>query len=101
VVYLQGLGHSAASLNTGRSQVTGAGTQTAALAFGGYTTAHVGNTEQWDGSSWSEVNDLNTATRGKCWIWNVHCSNSFRWYSTDHIQIMSLGMELIGLKLVN
>jgi hypothetical protein len=35
------------------------GDQTAALAYGGYTTTAVGNTESWNGTSWTEVNDLN------------------------------------------
>ena len=35
------------------------GTQTSALAFGGSTS--VGYTEIWNGSSWSETTDLNTA----------------------------------------
>ena len=37
------------------------GTQTAAITFGGETTA---NTELYDGTSWTEVNNMNTA-RGK------------------------------------
>ena len=49
------------SLNTARHDLGGAGTQTAALAFGGYTTTAVANTESYDGTSWTEVNDLNTA----------------------------------------
>ena len=47
-------------LNTGRESPGGAGTQTAALAFGG-TPPVMGNTEAWDGSSWTEVSDLATA----------------------------------------
>ena len=56
---------SGTNINTARQQGGAVGTVTASLTFGGYTTANVGNTEQWDGSSWSEVNDLNTATRAK------------------------------------
>ena len=44
---------------TTRRDFGGAGTQTAALAFGGNTPATV-NTETYDGSTWSEVNNLNT-----------------------------------------
>jgi hypothetical protein len=40
-------------LNTTRTQFIGAGTQTAALAFGGYTTAVTGATEEYDGTSWT------------------------------------------------
>ena len=44
--------------------MTGTGTtSTEALAFGGETpgSARVTNTESWNGSAWTEVNDLNTA----------------------------------------
>jgi hypothetical protein len=51
------------NMNTGREQVAGSGTKDASLAFGGYVTANVGNTESYNGASWTEVNDLNSATR--------------------------------------
>ncbi len=39
-----------------------AGTQTAALGFGGYASlSTTGKTESWNGSNWTEVNDLNNA----------------------------------------
>ena len=51
------------NLNQGRTGLSGAGTQTAGLGFGGASppgsTAYV-LTEQYDGSSWTEVNDMNT-----------------------------------------
>jgi hypothetical protein len=37
------------------------GTNTAALGFGGYDTSLSALTESWNGTSWTEVNDLNTA----------------------------------------
>ena len=51
------------SLNTGRQEINkgGAGTQTAALAFGGTTPPRTAITESYDGTSWTEVGDLNTA----------------------------------------
>ena len=49
------------NLSTARRALRGAGTQTAALAFGGITTAVTGVTESYDGTSWTEVNDLTTA----------------------------------------
>ena len=49
------------NLNTGREYLASSGTQTAGLAFGGYTTTSVANTETYNGSSWTEVADLNTA----------------------------------------
>ena len=36
-------------------------TNTQALAFGGDTPPRTAKTESWDGSSWTEVNDLSTA----------------------------------------
>ena len=51
------------SLNDARSELGGVGTQTAALAFGGNTPPETGNTETYDGSSWTEVNNLNNARR--------------------------------------
>jgi hypothetical protein len=45
--------------------LAGAGTQTAGLAFGGYTgTAPTAATEQYDGTSWTSSNNLNTARNG-------------------------------------
>jgi hypothetical protein len=51
------------NVNTARNKVmvSGAGTQTAALVTGGLAPSNVGNTELYDGSSWTEVSDLNTA----------------------------------------
>jgi hypothetical protein len=56
---------SPASLNTARGDITRmvGDTNTAALAFGGYTTAIVSNTESWNGTSWTQVNDLNFTAR--------------------------------------
>src|SRR5210317_489604 len=47
-------------LNTARRSLAGAGTQTAALAFGG-TPPGTGKTESWNGTNWTEVNDMGTA----------------------------------------
>ena len=53
---------SGGALNTGRNQVVGVGTQTASIAFAGFNgTARVANAEEYNGSSWTEVGDLNTA----------------------------------------
>jgi hypothetical protein len=42
--------------------LAGAGVDnTSALAFGGYVTDQVVVTESWNGTSWTEVNDLNLA----------------------------------------
>jgi len=52
-------------LNTARGALSGCGTQTAALAAGGYyilppgnTSGYYANVEEWNGSSWTEVNNL-------------------------------------------
>jgi hypothetical protein len=40
---------------TSRRQLAGAGTQTAALAFGGrWTPTYTGATEEYDGTSWTK-----------------------------------------------
>jgi len=57
---------SGANINTAREGTAGAGDSAeAALLVGGYTTSaptvRVANTESWNGSSWTEVNDLNQA----------------------------------------
>ena len=55
---------SGGALNTARSELAGAGIQTAAVAFGGLVyPPRVGNNELYDGSSWTEVGDLNTARK--------------------------------------
>ena len=47
-------------------QWEGAGTNTAGLIFGGASAvANTDETEKWDGTSWSEVNDLNNGRRGE------------------------------------
>ena len=51
-------------LVTSRRSLAGTGTQTAGLAFGGNNGGALGYTETYNGSSWSEVADLNTARFG-------------------------------------
>ncbi len=51
-----------AEMNTARRLLAGAGTQTAALAYGGWP-PNKDETESWNGSAWTEVNNLNTARR--------------------------------------
>ena len=49
------------SLNTARLAFTGTGIQTAALAVAGYTgTANLALVESYNGSTWTEVGDLNS-----------------------------------------
>jgi|MDSV01.2.fsa_nt_gb hypothetical protein len=92
--------------NTGRRYLGGVGTKTAGLIFGGANPGNIANTESYNGTAWSEVNDLNSAqiamgsagtstsgmsalgatspnTRvedwnGTCWSSNPHTLNSGR-----------------------
>jgi hypothetical protein len=49
-------------LGTARYSLAGAGIQTAAIAFGGYTTTFLSATEEYDGSTWtSSPVSMNTA----------------------------------------
>ena len=54
-------------MNTARGYVAGAGTQTAGIAFGGMTNPPAvdsANTEIYNGATWTEVNNLQTARNG-------------------------------------
>jgi hypothetical protein len=52
------------NMNTARRALGGAGTQTEALAFGGYDTANTGATEEYDGTNWTNnPTGLNTVRR--------------------------------------
>jgi hypothetical protein len=56
------LDFSPGSLNTARTGLAGAGTQTAALAFGGDAPGYTGATEVYDGTSWTTYPaSMNTA----------------------------------------
>src|SRR5210317_1324889 len=53
---------SGGNLNTARKSTMGCGTLTAGLCFGGNTGAPVKNeSEEYDGTSWTEGNNLNNA----------------------------------------
>ena len=55
---------SGANLNTARRHIDGAGSSTAGLAIGGYTGSPSALTESYNGTAWTEVNDLGTARYG-------------------------------------
>jgi hypothetical protein len=61
----------------------GAGTQTAALAFGGATPPATAATEEYNGTSWTSVNSMNTARSElrRCWYTNSCFSIWWFWYS--------------------
>ena len=56
---------SGGNMNSGRNRGAGSGIQTSALAYGGLTGPgspnKTGKTESYNGTSWTEVNNLNTA----------------------------------------
>ena len=52
------------NLNTSRQEGSTSGIQTASIVGGGYTTTYVANTETYDGTSWTEVSDMNAARGG-------------------------------------
>jgi L-2-hydroxyglutarate oxidase LhgO len=54
------LGHQVNALNTARDYLAAAGTQTAALAFGG-TPPVTAATEEYDGTSWTSSTSMTTA----------------------------------------
>jgi len=60
------------TLGTARYMVSGAGTPTNMIVYGG-NVPNKTNTESWDGSSWTEVNDLNTGMnlRGQIGTYNA------------------------------
>ena len=68
------------NLNTARVNFAGAaGTNSAALLFGGNTPPSTNKTEAYNGTSWTEVNDLNTARHGNGGAGTSNSSISFWW----------------------
>ena len=60
-VSIEGSWATGGSLATGRALGANAGTQTAALGFGGYASGAVANTEEYNGTSWTISTSLTTA----------------------------------------
>jgi hypothetical protein len=84
---LKGLGFAAASwatggnMNTARSDNAGAGTQTAALAAGGFFTGVLGATEEYNGTTWTTSNPLGYSKI--CCSRSRYSNSSFSfWWST-------------------
>ncbi len=59
---------SAGSLNTARTLVSGCGSQSAALSICGYTNSYVKNVESYNGTAWSNENDM---------LFEIYASASF------------------------
>ena len=65
--FIEGVWSSGGAMNTGRSEGMTAGTQSASLMSGGIvpgSDAMTNNSEEYNGSSWSEGNNLNLFRRG-------------------------------------
>jgi hypothetical protein len=104
---LKGLGFGAASwasgnnMNTARGVLAGAGTQTAALAFGGIDTANTGATEEYDGNSWTNSNSMNTARRALGGAGIQTAALGFAGILLLLIQVQQKNMmEIVGLILI-
>ena len=61
---LSGSWNAGGAMGTARCQLAGAGTNTSALAFGGFTTVAVACTESYNGSTWTAGGALATARCG-------------------------------------
>ena len=85
---------SGGSLNTARYRGIGTGTQTAGLIAGGRYDRL--NTEQYNGSAWTEVNNLNTG-RDKVELSGTYqqlftCQEQHSWHGKNRVK---LGMDLL------
>jgi hypothetical protein len=91
---------SGTSLNTARYAGAGIGTQTAALAIsGGGTPTITVNVEEYNGTSWTEVNNVNTGRSSAGGAGTVNSRIIFWWQEhLQQLQIMRLGMEQVGQK---
>jgi hypothetical protein len=71
------------SMNTARGELGGAGTQTAALAFGGESPPLRSATELWNGTSWTtSPNSMATARGSLAGAWYSSSSFSIWWWNT-------------------
>jgi hypothetical protein len=71
-------------MNTARYGLGGAGTQTASLGFGGFTgPAYSAATEEYNGTTWTFSNNINTARYGlgRCRNTNSRISFWRKWPS--------------------
>jgi hypothetical protein len=67
-------------MNTAREGLGGAGTQTAAVAFGGNVPPYTAATEEYNGTSWTTSPvSLNTARYSFSRLWYSNSSISFWW----------------------
>ena len=59
IVKVAGAWSTGGNLNLARKYLSGCGTQTAAIVYGGAGDPYKDETEQYNGAAWSEVGDLN------------------------------------------
>jgi hypothetical protein len=88
------------NMNTARTTPGSAGTQTAGLAFGGYSTTHTGATEEYDGNSWTSSNNLNTARFGLAGCGIQTAALAFGGFSTAYSGQLKNTMVIVGLILI-
>jgi hypothetical protein len=69
---MEHLGQIANNMNTARNSLAGAGTQTAAVAFGGGPPV-AGATEEYNGTSWTNSNQFKYSKKlfSRCWNSNM------------------------------
>ena len=94
------LGLKQTDLNTARKSAGSGGVQTASILAAGYTTTNVNNVETWNGSSWTEVAEVNTTRRGLSSLGgNKHCNFSCGWiYHNSWLTMLKVGMVRVGQK---
>ena len=77
---------SGGNMTAGQSQLGNAGTQTAGLAFGGYTgTANTNATEEYNGTSWTASTALTTAVRSGAGAGTQTAGLSFGGFTTVNV----------------
>ena len=118
IVKVAGAWSTGANLNTGRNGGRGAGSSnSAALCFGGNTGSPVTVHESYDGSSWTEIADLNTAktnsvglgttTAALCAMtgtseeWNGTSWTEGNNLTTSRTEVGSTGTQTAGLAIGN
>ena len=93
------------TMNTPRSQSGSSGTQTSGLVFAGdeYPASPrlSDKNEYYNGSSWTELAEVNTARRLISGAGASHTSAiAFAGYTTTDVTVQKLGMEAHGLRLM-
>ena len=90
---------SGGNLIAATSGMASLGTQTAALSVGGYLgpPGATAKNEEYNGTSWTEKADINTARYGLRRWWHNNCRNSCSGPSSNN-NLLKAGMVQVGLK---